>query len=143
MEARAVFLDCEDVRHGGWRVGSKRSFFDHFHGGEFAGDAVDEDGRGVVGSSKFLDGFWSPVLGDEQKIIGYKDPRITLNFRANDLKPSLDIQFKKKIDLSTLLPDGAEQVDIEAAWEPFLPSGTFRLTVRQVQYGLIFCFCYR
>ncbi|KAH7117818.1 acyl-CoA N-acyltransferase [Dendryphion nanum] len=66
--------------------------------------------------------FTYPILGDEQKIIGYRNPRISLHFRANDLKPNLDITFKEKIDLSTLLPDGAEQVDIEAAWESLIPS---------------------
>ncbi|KAF2015454.1 histone acetyltransferase type B [Aaosphaeria arxii CBS 175.79] len=66
--------------------------------------------------------FTYPILGEEQKIIGYKAPRIALEFRANDMKPTLDVQFKQKIDLSTMLPDGAEQVDIEAAFDSFIPT---------------------
>jgi histone acetyltransferase 1 len=59
----------------------------------------------------------------EESIIGYKDPSISLDFRANDLKPSIDISFKQKVDLASILPD-KKQLDPEAVFREYLPSCT-------------------
>jgi histone acetyltransferase 1 len=62
------------------------------------------------------------LFGNDGEIVGYKDPKITLDFRANDLRPRIDMQLKQKIDISTLLADAdMEQIDIEKAFREHLP----------------------
>lgn len=43
---------------------------------------------------------------EQPQIIGYKNLVIALDFRANDLQPRVNINYKQKVDLSKLL--GAE-----------------------------------
>ncbi|ORY15185.1 acyl-CoA N-acyltransferase [Clohesyomyces aquaticus] len=68
--------------------------------------------------------FTYEMFGNDEKIIGYKDPRIYLDFRANDLKATIDIQYKQKMDLAgikALLPEDSEQeLDIEVALRNFV-----------------------
>jgi histone acetyltransferase 1 len=62
------------------------------------------------------------LFGNDGEIVGYKDPKITLDFRANDLRPRINLQLKQKIDISTLLADAdMEQVDIEQTFREHLP----------------------
>ncbi|KAF2730671.1 acyl-CoA N-acyltransferase [Polyplosphaeria fusca] len=72
----------------------------------------------------FNPSFTYEIYGDEQKLVGYKEPAIYLDFRANDLTPSLDIQFKQKLDLATIIPE-FEQVDLEEPLKDILPSYVF------------------
>ncbi|PVI06335.1 acyl-CoA N-acyltransferase [Periconia macrospinosa] len=76
-------------------------------------------------SESFQPTFTYPIINEKEILVGYKDPRIELNFRANDLKPSLKVQFEEKIDLSTILGDDDPQVDLENVWKDFLPESVF------------------
>lgn len=68
---------------------------------------------------------WSyPIVGDEQLIVGYKNPKINLDFRANDLRPSLAVKYDQKTDLSSLLGE-QKQVDIDTVFQDFMPQGRF------------------
>jgi histone acetyltransferase 1 len=64
--------------------------------------------------------FTYPIFGEEETIIGYKDPRIDLSFRANDLRPSLRIEFKGEIALENLLPEDKIK-KIDQVFEGILP----------------------
>jgi histone acetyltransferase 1 len=50
------------------------------------------------------------VVDEEEKIVGYKNPKIELEFRAHDLRPKLTIQFDEKLELKDV-PD-ITQVDL-------------------------------
>jgi histone acetyltransferase 1 len=65
--------------------------------------------------------FTHAIFEEEEKIVGYKEPRIELDFRANDLRPTIDIQFEKKIDLSSIIKD-AKSTDIETIFQQYLPT---------------------
>jgi histone acetyltransferase 1 len=65
--------------------------------------------------------YWFLPDQDEQ-IIGYSQPKITVDFRANDLKPSISIKYKKKEDFSQML--GKQQADIDAAFAELFPACT-------------------
>ncbi|KAF2270294.1 histone acetyltransferase type B [Lojkania enalia] len=77
-----------------------------------------------VFDESFNPNFTYELFGDEQKLIGYKEPRITLEFRANDLAPALDVKFKQKLDLAGLLPDN-KQLDIKEPFKDILPASAF------------------
>ena len=64
--------------------------------------------------------FTYPIFGDEESIVGYKKPRIDLSFRANDLKPSLRIQFQEEIKLDGLLPKDKQQ-NLDTIFQGILP----------------------
>ncbi|KAF1937034.1 histone acetyltransferase type B [Clathrospora elynae] len=51
------------------------------------------------------------LIASDEKIAGYKNPRIELDFRANDLKPKLKMSFDQAIDLQKLDPE-LTQVDL-------------------------------
>ncbi|KAF1997122.1 acyl-CoA N-acyltransferase [Amniculicola lignicola CBS 123094] len=68
--------------------------------------------------------FTYPIFGNEENIIGYKEPEIWLDFRANDGKPSLDVKFTHKFPLQNLLPD-AEQIDLDNILREHLPASAF------------------
>jgi histone acetyltransferase 1 len=36
------------------------------------------------------------IFGDEEKIFGYKDLKVNLRYRANDMRPHLKISYSKK-----------------------------------------------
>ncbi|KAF2180730.1 histone acetyltransferase type B [Zopfia rhizophila CBS 207.26] len=67
--------------------------------------------------------FTYPIYGEEQKIIGYSNLDIYLDFRANDLKPSLDVRYKKKIAIPKELAD--KVVEPKEGLKDFLPSYVF------------------
>lgn len=45
------------------------------------------------------------MIEENETIAGYKNPSIDLDFRANDLKPSLKISFDQELDLKKISPD--------------------------------------
>jgi Histone acetyl transferase HAT1 N-terminus len=67
----------------------------------------------------FEPAFTYPIFGEDEKIIGYREPQIDLRFRSHDLKPTLKITNKGKITPPT--PEIAEQMDLEAQLKEFLP----------------------
>jgi histone acetyltransferase 1 len=75
-------------------------------------------------AESFSPTFTYPIFGEKEVLVGYKDPSIDLTFRANDLKPTLKVQFEAKIDLSSVLQEDDEQVDLQKIWEEHLPACT-------------------
>jgi hypothetical protein len=41
--------------------------------------------------------FTYSIFGDDERIVGYKDPRVNLRFRANDMRPHLNVSYGKKM----------------------------------------------
>lgn len=74
-------------------------------------------------SESFNPRFTYPIINEAESIVGYKDPRIELDFRANDMKPSLKIQFEAKLELKGVLPD-EQQVDLENVFKDYFPACT-------------------
>lgn len=60
-----------------------------------------------------------PIFGEEEQIFGYTDLQIKLNFRANDLWPSLDISYKKEWKSV----GETKPMDIRKLMEEFMPKG--------------------
>ncbi|KAG5922813.1 histone acetyltransferase 1 [Claviceps africana] len=60
--------------------------------------------------------FTYPIFGDDEKIFGYKDLKISLRYRANDMRPHLDVTYSNKLtpppgvdeptDVKTVLQEG-------------------------------------
>ncbi|KAF2277734.1 acyl-CoA N-acyltransferase [Westerdykella ornata] len=72
------------------------------------------------------------LFGEEESIVGYRDPKITLNYRANDLQVTLDIKSKGKVDLATLLPNAeVKQVDINKVFEEHISTGKIESTTNR------------
>lgn len=71
--------------------------------------------------------FTYPIFGDEETIIGYKEPRIDLSFRANDLNPSLRIEHQGELPLEGLLPEDKIK-KIDQVFNGILPAGMFART---------------
>jgi len=74
-------------------------------------------------SESFNPTFTYPIFGEAESIVGYKDPSIELLFRANDLKPLVQIQFEAKLELKDVLPE-EQQVDWESNLKECLPTST-------------------
>ena len=67
--------------------------------------------------------FTYTVIDEQETITGYKNPQIELDFRANDLKPKLKIQFDEKLELKDI-PD-ISQVDLSPElFRKYLPEPT-------------------
>ncbi|KZM23562.1 Histone acetyltransferase [Ascochyta rabiei] len=61
----------------------------------------------------FNPSFTHSVIDENESIVGYKNPKIELDFRTNDLKPKLKISFDAQLDLTKLSPDlDQAQVDL-------------------------------
>ncbi|KAH6625646.1 acyl-CoA N-acyltransferase [Boeremia exigua] len=71
----------------------------------------------------FNPSFTHAVVDENESIVGYKNPKIELDFRANDLKPKLKIAFDAQLDLKKLSPDlDQAQVDLSPElFKSFLP----------------------
>ncbi|KAF2026925.1 histone acetyltransferase type B [Setomelanomma holmii] len=67
-------------------------------------------GQQRVFDDSFNPSFTYTVIDENEAITGYKNPQIELDFRANDLKPKLKIQFDEKLELKDI-PD-ITQVDL-------------------------------
>ncbi|KAF2477405.1 histone acetyltransferase type B [Lindgomyces ingoldianus] len=77
----------------------------------------------------FHPSFTYEIFGNEEKIIGYKDPKIYLDFRANDLKPTIDLQFKHKMCMDEFFPkDNTQELDMEKALRKFVAPNAFDST---------------
>jgi histone acetyltransferase 1 len=63
-----------------------------------------------VFDESFNPSFTYTVIHEQETITGYKNPQIELDFRANDLKPKLKIQFDERLELKDV-PD-ITQVDL-------------------------------
>jgi histone acetyltransferase 1 len=74
----------------------------------------------------FNPSFTHSVIDENESIVGYKNPKIELDFRTNDLKPKLKIAFDAQLDLKKLSPDlDQAQVDLSPElFRKFLPEET-------------------
>lgn len=80
-----------------------------------------KSGLRLVGT--FHPKFTYPIFGDEEKIFGYRDLKMNLRFRANDMRPHLETSYSKKLSP----PAGVEEpTDINAVLQEgnHLPKGT-------------------
>jgi histone acetyltransferase 1 len=59
----------------------------------------------------------------EDNVFGYKDPQIRITFRAYDMKPSIQIESKGKMNLS--MPGADKFVEIPKILEKFFPAEAF------------------
>lgn len=74
-----------------------------------------------VFDDSFNPSFTYTVIDEQEAIAGYKNPSIELDFRANDLKPRLKIQYDEKLELKGISPD-INQVDLTPElFAEFLP----------------------
>ncbi|KAH8176233.1 histone acetyltransferase type B catalytic subunit [Sarocladium implicatum] len=53
---------------------------------------------GLQHVASFHPNFTYSIFGDEEKIIGYKNPKIELRYRANDMRPNLKITHGAKLN---------------------------------------------
>ncbi|CAO2651662.1 Nn.00g042320.m01.CDS01 [Neocucurbitaria sp. VM-36] len=93
-------LDLED-----WVTNSNECFFINLY------RTVDDENEPKRILDSFNPTFTYTVIDEQETIAGYKNPRINLDFRANDLKPKLKIQFDQELDLKKISPD-LNQVDL-------------------------------
>lgn len=73
--------------------------------------AVDGDGKPERVVDSFHPACTYAVIDEQETIAGYKNPRIELDFRANDLQPKLKIQFDEQLDLKKISAE-LTQVDL-------------------------------
>ncbi|KAL5405390.1 hypothetical protein PMIN03_008507 [Paraphaeosphaeria minitans] len=65
-------------------------------------------------------------FGEDEEIIGYKEPYIKLTFRANDMKPSLKAGFEEKVELpEEVYTEKHLKVDFATVFEDYLPASVF------------------
>lgn len=67
--------------------------------------------------------FTYSIFGDDETIFGYKGLKINLRYRANDMRPHLDIKYDKKFKAL----GGTEPTDIKAILQEkeYLPRSTY------------------
>lgn len=95
-----VFLTSKSVRI---RLALSKSFLSNFCGTGLQ-DANEALNISLVAPSKsglktiaaFNPKFTYPIFGDDEKIFGYKDLKINLRYRANDMRPHLRVAYSKK-----------------------------------------------
>ncbi|OAQ89256.1 histone acetyltransferase type b catalytic subunit [Purpureocillium lilacinum] len=58
---------------------------------------VSPTASGVKPVATFHPKFTYPIFGDDEKIFGYKDLKISLRFRANDMRPHVHTTYSKKL----------------------------------------------
>lgn len=98
-----------------WVTNSNECFFLNLYRPTSKGEQVFED--------SFNPSFTYTVIDEQEAITGYKNPQIELDFRANDLKPRLKIQYDEKLELKDV-PD-ITQVDLSPElFSEFLPEPT-------------------
>lgn len=83
---------------------------------------VSPSSSGVKPVATFHPKFTYPIFGDDEKIFGYKDLKISLRFRANDMRPHLKTSYGKKLKPQ---PGVEEPTDVAAVLEEgrHLPKG--------------------
>lgn len=83
---------------------------------------VSPSSSGIKSVASFHPKFTYAIFGDEEKVFGYKDLKISLRFRANDMRPHLRTSYSKKLKP----PAGVEEpIDVAAVLEEggHLPKG--------------------
>lgn len=61
-----------------------------------------------------------PIFGDEQRIFGYQNLKVSIRYHASDMRPNLQVSYSKKFKAV----GDTEPTDIQEALEGFLPKGT-------------------
>ncbi|OAK97155.1 histone acetyltransferase type B [Phaeosphaeriaceae sp. SRC1lsM3a] len=87
-----------------WVTSSTECFFVNLY--RQSSDAESEP----VFEDAFNPTFTYAVIDEEEKLVGYKNPKIELDFRAHDLKPKLKIAFDEKLELKDIAE--INQVDL-------------------------------
>lgn len=78
-----------------------------------------------VFSESFNPTFTHQLFGEEQQILGYKDPTIQLNFRANDMRPSLQAGYEAMVELPEgTYSDQHRKVDFKNIFGEAFPAWT-------------------
>ncbi|KAL6704188.1 histone acetyltransferase 1 [Coniothyrium glycines] len=93
-------LDLDD-----WVTNSNECFFVNLY------RSVGDDNEPERIFESFNPSFTYSVIDEHETIAGYKNPRIELDFRANDLTPKLKIQFDQQLDLKKISSE-LTQVDL-------------------------------
>jgi histone acetyltransferase 1 len=72
----------------------------------------------------------SIYINDDQ-LIGYKEPKIDIIFRSNDLKPSVKISYKSKApsEFIAQIKGGEELVDLQAPLQEYFPEDAFNASI--------------
>ncbi|KAF4587821.1 Histone acetyltransferase type B, catalytic subunit [Ophiocordyceps camponoti-floridani] len=85
---------------------------------------VSPTANGFLPVAKFHPKFTYPFFGEDEKIFGYKGLNISLRFRANDMRPHLQVSYEKKVKPSAGL---GEPLDVVAVLRDgnFLPPVAF------------------
>ena len=65
---------------------------------------------GLVPLGAFHPKFTYSIFGDDETIFGYKDLKINLRFRANDMRPHLEVKYSRKFKAV----GGTEPADVKA-----------------------------
>ena len=106
-----------------WPVGASRLTRDT--GSASANDALSitlltPTRSGLQPLTTFGPKFTYPIFGDDETIFGYKNLKINLRYRANDMRPHVSIKYSKKVTWV-----GNEPADIKAILQDnqHLPKG--------------------
>ncbi|KAJ4298106.1 histone acetyltransferase 1 [Kalmusia sp. IMI 367209] len=73
-------------------------------------------------SESFNPTFTYAIFNEKESIIGYKEPSIQLDFRANDMKPSLKVGFEEKLEIPEGMLPEEDKVDLVTVFNGFLPA---------------------
>lgn len=85
---------------------------------------VEPAADGVNTLAKFNPSFTYPIFGDDERIFGYQDLRISIRFHAADMLPHLNIRYSKKF---RSIGD-TEPTNIEGLMGEHLPPGECALS---------------
>ena len=121
--------DLEECKYeNDTRPSPKIEVLNHEIGLQDANDAlsislVSPSNSGLKTISTFHPKFTYPIFGDDEKIFGYKDLKLHLRYRANDMRPHLRVSHTKKFKAV----GDAEPLDIVGLLEEgqHLPKGLY------------------
>jgi histone acetyltransferase 1 len=77
---------------------------------------------------KFHPAITESIFIHDDQLIGYKEPKIDITFRSNDLRPSVKISFKQKApsEFIAQIKNGEDLVDLQAPLKDFFPDDAFQ-----------------
>jgi histone acetyltransferase 1 len=80
---------------------------------------VEPSADGVNILARFNPSFTYPIFGDDERIFGYQDLKISIRYNAADMRPHLKVAYSKKFRSI----GETEPTDIEGLLREILPSG--------------------
>ncbi|KAF2751348.1 acyl-CoA N-acyltransferase [Sporormia fimetaria CBS 119925] len=90
--------------------------------------SASDDGQPVPIAGPLQPEFTYQLFGENETILGYRDPNIRLDFIGGDMRPRVQIQYEEKVDLSTIPKFSEQQVDLDEAFREHLPEAAFSTT---------------